>query len=260
MRDLYIALSGAMAQEQRLAIVANNLANLSTVGFKQDQAAFESLLPQIDPAKIEQSVSPEAQLPPPPSDPLGDRYFAVMSSLFTDYSQGELRETMNPLDFAIQGPGFFVLETDQGERYTRAGAFVLTSKGELCAPSGDRVLGADGPIRLETAAVSVAEDGTIYQGETAKGRLRLVQFDDMRVLDKVGKNEFAIASPNAQPRETRPEDGATVRQHFLEYSNVNMINEMVRMIETERSYQMAQKAIQTIDGAMGVAIGGPLRG
>ncbi|MCX7015747.1 MAG: flagellar basal-body rod protein FlgF [Candidatus Sumerlaeota bacterium] len=259
MDDLYIALSSAMALERHLDVVANNMANTNTVGYKQDVAQFESLLPDTDSILPDPDLPPDQQPSKPPQSPLVGPYFVNMRGTFTDFAQGDLRETNNPLDLALQGPGFFAVETPQGERYTRAGAFVLNSKGELTTPDGARVLGEGGPIVLTSARISVADDGSILQDANPVGRFRVVQFDDLRALDKTGANLFQVGDANAAPRASVPEDGTVVRQNTLEYSNVNMISEMVRLIQTERSYTMAEKAIKTIDEAAQTAIGGVLR-
>jgi flagellar basal-body rod protein FlgG len=259
MRDLYIALSGAIALEKNLTVVANNLANVNTAGFKQDRAVFQSFLPKIVPSAIEASVAPEVDLPPPPSDPFGDKVFARMAMTYVDFSQGQLRETLNPLDLSIEGPGFFVIATDEGERYTRAGSFHLSPQGELITAQGWPVQGAGGAIQLNSANAAVAEDGTIVVDGQQSGRVRVVQFDDQRVLDKVGGNLFALAAPEAQPRNTDADDQVRVRQNVLEYSNVNPVEELVRLIKIERSYEMTEKAIAMIDQAYQSTIQGMLR-
>lgn len=243
MRDLQISLSGAVAQEQRLSVVANNLANANTVGFKKDQAAFETFLADSI-RRPAQAGLEEAGLPPVNMRGTGERAYMRMAGTFTDLSQGTLRPTNNPLDLAIEGPGFFVVETPQGERFTRAGNFQRNAEGALATQDGHPVLGRSGEIRVE-GDFTVADDGTVLSGGQPVGQLRLVRFDDPRSLEKAGANLFHAAS--GRPSDVKEEDGIRVRQHVIEQSNVNMIDEMTRLIATERAYQMSAKALETID-------------
>ncbi len=259
MRDIYISMSGAIAQERYLDVIANNLANASTAGYKKDKISFQMLYPDIRPSVIGRSVAPEAKLAPPSAEPFGDKRFAAVQSVFTDYAQGDIRETHNPLDIAIVGDGFYVIETPEGERYSRAGNFMFNTQGELITPDGFRVMGEAGAITLESSDFIVGTDGSIMVGGELRERLRVVDFENRNALEKIGRNLFRIAEgADARPREIEPGGATTLRQHFLEYSNVNMVGELVDMIKLERLYQMSQSALKSIDDASKTTISGAM--
>lgn len=243
MKEIYRVLSGAMGDEQRLAQIANNLANVSTPGFKKDGAVFVDYLRQqlADQGKAGGSKAADKANAPTGAWP-------VLGSTFTDYSTGPMQQTGAPLDVAIEGEGFFQVQV-AGEKqplYTRAGNFKLTVDGDLQTADGKAVLSDGGqPIKLDPQAgrIQITQEGEIYTGTTTAGKLGIVKFADPQKLEKYGAGLYRAPQGVAPQAVTT----AVVRQGSLEGSNVNAIDEMVRMIQTERSYQTAQRAAQTID-------------
>ena len=229
-QGLYTAATGMVAHQTRLDVQANNLANVGTTGFKADLVA-------IDRAEIA-------------GDAEGDRQLA-MSTVHAgrsgiDMTPGSIRLTGNPLDLAIQGPGLLVVQTPQGDRYTRGGSFVRDAQGYLATDAGFRVLGSNGPIAVPEAGLQVNESGRLPDGQT----LRFVSDADPAQLVKTGGNLFAPADEANPPVAA---GSAVVAQGQLEASNVNLVLTMVEMLSTLRSYEAYQRTIQALDQTVGQA-------
>ena len=233
---LLIGLSRQTALGREADVVANNLANINTTGFKRDGAVFETYL---TPGARDESFLPR------------DRQLAFVldRGLSHDFTPGAMKLTGNELDVAIQGEGFFAIETPQGERYTRNGAFTLNAQRELVTSEGFRVLGDRGPITFtaDDKSISIAADGTV-SGKDAKGRLRLVKFDNPQRLERVGAGLFAAREP------AQPAAGTRVSQGTLEGSNVNGIAETSRLLEVSRAYQDLSGLLQRADDLRRTAI------
>lgn len=218
---LYIALTRQMAMEQKMDVLANNLANASTAGYKGERILF-----------VEYLAEPDAN---------GTVSLVQDLSVIRDYSQGPLKSSNNPLDVAIEGKGWFVIETEQGRFYTRDGSFRLDSEGQLVNSSGHPVLDDSGePIVFtpEDTNVKIASDGTISTSRGKRGRIGVVSFADNNVLQKVGGNLYATGET---PEKTLD---ASVVQGMIEQANVKAIIEVTSMIEALRGYQAAQKLIE----------------
>ena len=228
---LYTLASGMVAQVARHEILANNLANSDTPGFKADQLLVTPLTPPPD-------VTLPVRFPDtfPPSN-------VAVARHFTDYSQGPIRNTGQPLDVAISGRGFFVVETPDGERYTRAGNFAVDREGFMVTPGGQRVLGQGGPIQLRQGPVSIDDRGRIVEGGRIVGALRIVDFPAPYDLVKEAQQLFRPGDPQAIPQEIQ---GTVVAGH-LEGSNVSVVESMVTLIDTVRSFETYQKMIQSLD-------------
>jgi flagellar basal-body rod protein FlgG len=218
------------AHEVKLDVLANNLANADTAGFKADLITI--------------GLSDES--PRDLSDPASRAGSVVPGRAGLDPSPGILKPTGNPLDLAIVGRGLFAVETPQGERYTRAGSFTRDSNGFLTTPEGFRVLGTTGPIRVPEGGMQVDAQGRLPDGAS----LRIVAGPDGLGLVKVGLNLFAV--PDGAPR---PPDlpEATLIQGRLESSNVNVVRTMVEMLATLRTYEAYQRTIQALDQTAGQA-------
>lgn len=254
MKEIYNILAGAMGQESRMNQIANNLANASTAGFKRDGIAFNDYLKNEvakgDASGASAGASPQtgAHLPSIPI-PVGDG--------FTDFSAGPAVPTNAPLDLMIEGEGFFQIEGASAgapPSYTRGGSFSLNADREVITSDGRRLLDAQGsPIRLDGDArdLSIKATGEIYNGASQLGKLQIVTFEDPSSLTKLGSSLFA-APEGIQPVNA---DKSFVRQGVHEGSNVSPITEMVRMIETQRSYEAHLKAMQTSDDLIGKRIG-----
>ncbi len=229
-QGLYTAASGMVAHQIRLDMLANNLANVDTAGFKADLVALDV------------SVAPQ--------DSMSNSSIPMSSVLAgrpgVDPRPGPLKATGNPLDLAIVGPGLFVVETPQGERYTRAGNFAQDAGGFLTTQNGFRVLGSGGPIAVPETGLQMDETGRLATGET----LRFVAGPERARLIKVGDNLFA-----SEGEAGRPEDlpAARVVQGQVEGSNVNVVMTMVDMLATMRTYEAYQRTIQALDQTVGQA-------
>lgn len=251
MRGLFSAGAGMLANQLRLDVVANNLANAATIGFQRDTTvnrAFPSLLLH----RIGDSAG--ARLPaarPPVVGRLGTGVF--VEETVTRFEPGPLRETGNPLDLALVGEGFFLLETEGRFLATRAGHFARSADGWLVAPDGPRVMSAEGtPIPVGEGEVTVDETGTVYAGGREVGRLALVGFDNPDGLEKVGGQRFAVTAASGPPFLA---DGVRVQQGSLEGSTVNVVAALVEMIEATRAYEAAQRLIRVYDETLARAAG-----
>ena len=232
---VYSALSGSLSLHRRLETVANNLANATTTGYKADRLDFTGVLSQAQ-------GEGQAREPGP------GVIFPVMEGTRTDHGQGAIKSTGRPLDFAIEGPGFFRVRLEGGETaYTRDGQFQLNSEGRLTDSEGRPVLGPEGqPLDPGSREVSVNKAGDLFvRGQDGPvGRLAVVRAENPAQLEKQGDNLYR--APEDQMVEA---EGARVRSGHLEQSNVNTMSEMVRMLDLQRSYQSMTKAMRTIDEA-----------
>jgi len=224
-KGIYTSASGMLARELAQEVLANNIANVETAGFKRDRIYFQKALDGL--------TSAESAL-----------------RVVTDYREGPLIRTDNPLDLAIQGRGFFAVETPGGVRYTRNGHFSVNEEGVLVTADGYPVLGEEGPIELDLSEgpLSIGEDGTIKVGNSIVDRLRIEDFEDLKALAKEGAGLF-----RAQV-EGRPAEEFRVRQGFLEGANVSPVGEMVRMLANYRAYEAGQRAILAQDETLRKAV------
>lgn len=251
-KGMFTALSGAIAQSQRLDTIANNIANANTAAFKKDNQVFrEYLTAQEKPADV-------IQVPRVPSSiesfydmQAADRGYVDSAGTFTDHSQGAIRPTGNTLDFAIEGEGYFEVLTSEGPKLTRNGLFKIDAEGFLSSKEGYPVLleGADSDfesrkVKLSSNQITVSETGQIYDNGQVMGRLSLIKVGNAEALQKQGSSLFTLR-PNFDAEITQAQSG--VKQGFLEMSNVNIVQEMTDMIAATRSFESAQKAIQAFD-------------
>lgn len=249
-RALWIAKTGLDAQQTRMSVTANNLANVNTTGFKRDRAVFEDLLYQNVRQAGAQS-SQDTQLPSGLSIGTGVRTVAT-EKLFT---QGNLAQTGNSLDMAVQGRGFFeILLPDGTLGYTRDGSFQLDSEGQIVNSSG-YVLQPGITIPSNVQSITIGVDGTVsvsVAGEATPqqlGNIQLVDFINPTGLQARGENLFAETAASGAPQPGTPGlDGrGTIAQGSVETSNVNVVEELVNMIETQRAYEINSKAISATD-------------
>lgn len=226
---------------RRTETIANNLANAATNGYKRDELVAEAF-PEIFLHRFNDQAGPAYVSPgyPAPVGRLGLGAAAVETA--SDLAAGPLTETRNPLDLALTGDGWFAVQTPNGVRYTRDGAFTRNAQGLLVTEGGYPVLGEQGPLALPTGAVEVGPDGTVAVGGQVVGRLRLARFAAGTRLSKEGDNLFLAGGPE-QP----PDPGTAVRQGFIERSNVNTVREMIALISSVRGYEANQKLIQAQD-------------
>lgn len=259
-RGFYSATAAMMSEMERFETVANNLANVNTHGFKRKQTlhhdfaagfvertqAAQMRLGLDAQGRPQRERSAEA---PARIGELGTGTYVM--STWTLHEGGALESTGNPYDLALQGEGFFVVQDADGkEHYTRNGHFGLNAEGELVTGSGMQVLGENGPLRFAPGTrISLDAQGRVFDGQTEIDSLRLVNFKQPQQLVSEGSTLFA----NPQNGETAPVTASLV-QGSLEQSNVDVAGEMVQMISALRSYQIAQKALQSEDDMSGKLI------
>ena len=249
-RSLWISKTGLDAQQTQMDVIANNLANVSTNGFKRSRAVFEDLLYQTLRQPGAQS-SQQTQLPSGLQLGTGVRPVAT-EHVFT---QGNLQQTGNSKDVAIQGQGFFqVLRPDGSTAYTRDGSFQTDFEGQLVTSSGYYVQPAI-TIPPNAQSITVGRDGIVSvttQDSTAPvqvGHLQLATFVNPTGLQSVGENLYVETASSGTPNVTNPgTDGAgLLNQGYVETSNVNVVEELVNMIQTQRAYEINSKSVQTSD-------------
>ncbi len=209
----FYAVRGAIKQNQRMDSISNNLANANTVGFKQDKVSFEDY---------------------------------IINSVQTDFSQGPLKVTGRDLDVALQGKGFFKIQTANGTAYTRNGTFNLDDQGNLVDGQGNQVMGDGGPIQLGeiTGPISIDSKGNISSGDNELGSLSLVELEDTAPLKGEG-DSLLFWTGSENPVEAAALDVRVVQGH-LEQSNVSVIYEMTNMIESHRAFESYIKTIQNL--------------
>lgn len=250
MRSLWISKTGMEAQQTQLDHISHNLANSATNGYKRSHAVFEDLMYQ----NLRQSganTSEQTQLPTGLQVGLGTRA-AATSRQFT---QGNLQQTTNPLDLAVKGRGFFQIQMPDGTTaYTRDGAFQIDSQGRLVTNNGNLVQpGITIPANAQN--ITIADDGTVnvtLPGQATPqsvGQLQLASFVNPAGLDPKGQNLFAETAASGTPNTGAPgsDEFGQLAQGFVETSNVNVVEELVAMIQTQRAYELNSKAIQTSD-------------
>jgi flagellar basal-body rod protein FlgG len=230
-----------LAESLRTDVTANNLANVNTAGYKKDITVTKDFQSMLLRRINDGATSPE----------IGGLGAGVMvDQVYTDQSTGVMRATGNPLDLAIDGKGFFTVQTPNGVRYTRNGSFSRNARGEIVTLDGNRVLGTNGPITLPDAKkVSVSPDGRVFADGVEAGRLRLASFNDERQLIKEGSSLYA-AGAGAQEQRTNAE----IREGSLEMSNANVVGEMVNLISGYRAYEVNAKTVQSQDELLDKAV------
>ena len=217
-----------MALQRKIDILANNMANVNTAGFKSDSVVFEEYL------------SPTARM----TEMKGkDRILSYVNdtAMYRDYAEGPMNRTNAELDVAIKGDGWFVIETDKGNRYTRNGHFKLNTEGLLVTSNGEPVLGLGGPITIPPGeqGIAITQDGTISTNQGIKDRLRVVQFENNALLEKEGELLFSTEQAS------RPAEGDTaIMQGMIEKSNVQPVLQLTQLIEATRAYVSLAQTLQ----------------
>ncbi len=251
-RGLYTAASGALVAQAQADVIANNLANVNTSGFKRTLLQVQSG-PEL--GLYRRQTDPSSNLGGTPSNAFVGTLGMGAQVMDTPavFEQGTLGQTGNPLDLAIQGNAFFAIQTPQGVRYTRDGQFSEDPTGRLVTMDGSLVLGNNGPVQLQQGggAIQIDHNGQITQGGRAVDTIALVQFGNLTQLRPEGDNRF-VASNAALP--ARATAGSTIHQGFLEKSNANVVRSMVDLITAQRWFEANEKVIQTQDQANGWAI------
>lgn len=233
---LLVALSRQMSLERQIDVIANNVANVNTTGFKADKSVFEEYLQTG--AREDNFVGSDRRVS-----------FVLDRATFHDLTSGPNERTGNPLDVAIDGKGFLAVQTPGGERYTRDGALQINAQGQLVTNGGNLVLGTNGPITMQPTDrnINISADGTITvnegqvtQVDSIRGKLRLVSFNNPQRLQKEGANLFSAPAGTPALADT----ASRINQGFIEKSNVNAITEMSRMMQVSRTYQSVATLMQ----------------
>ncbi len=269
-RGLYTGASAMVGRTVEMDVISNNLANVNTVGYKRDETLYKAF-PEMLIRRFNDDGVRKIPIGSYDVSPVVGRLGTgvEVNEIYTQKGQGALQVTDNPLDMAIEGQGYFVIKTDQGERYTRNGSFLINRNNELVTKEGHQVMGETGVIKIKSNNFVVNDKGEIYINELLNqpedrpvqlnengfenarllDTLRIVDFPLDRYLKKVGSSFFRATeeSGNAQViTNNRPH----VKQGSLEMSNVNAVREMVKMIEVQRSYEASQKTITSHDGTL----------
>lgn len=231
--NAYISASGASAQQRDLDVVSNNLANVSTPGFKRSQSIFRSVL-EASLRDADGAVQPGAK----------GSAFVSTDLVGADFSSGSAQQTGSPLHAMIEGPGFFEVETERGSRYSRAGNFIVNREGQLASPTGDPVLGQAGPISIPDGDAVILPTGDVAdRNGNVFGRLKVVDFENVQALEREGESVFRagdeaglreIASPKLIPE-------------TVEGSNVNTSRELAAMVILQRAFETNLRSMQVDD-------------
>lgn len=235
MGELYISTSGAVSRMHQLETIANNLANVDTLGFKADRTQFQMAL-ESQVRDVDGDLARGAPA----------RAFVQTAGTNTDHAGGNVVQTGRGLDAAIQGPGFFAVETPGGVRYTRAGSFIVDANGNLATLDGRAVLGDGGPINVGGSEAHILASGDVVDTEeNVLGRLRVEAFDDPRALEKEGTNLFKAtpAAVGLPPENLRLVPGS------VERSNVQAIRELATMMILQRGFDATLQVMKSDDQA-----------
>ena len=228
----YAACTALMGRTQALDLVANNLANVSTPGFRAQHETFRSIL-------ANSSLFPMSGL----NEAVNN--YSVLGGSELDLSQGELEKTGNDLDLALQGPGFFVVQSANGRVFTRNGNFHVSAKGKLVTSEGDPVMGDSGQIDIVGEPVAVSPDGTISVNGAVAGKVKLVDFPSGTNLTNVGTTYYS-----APPKSEVNASNVSVQQGSLELSNVNPVASAIELVTLQRSAELMQRALSMFHSEM----------
>ncbi len=250
--SMWIAKTGLDAQQMRMSVISNNLANVNTTGFKRDRASFEDMLYQnLRQPGAQNSANTQA----PTGLMLGTG--VRIAATEKNHVQGSLVSTKNALDLAIQGDGFFqIIQPDGTIGYTRDGAFKLSSTGQVVTSNG-ALLQPALTIPPNVASISIGQDGTVAvevngTGTQVLGQIQVARFVNPAGLQALGQNLLRETTASGPPQISQAGVGGAgqLMQGALEASNVNVVEEMVNMIETQRAYEVNSKAISAVDGML----------
>lgn len=244
MDSIYTLLSAMKGQQRQMDAVSNNLANVNTAGYKGDQVLFREFYSQFAGQDLESDeekfahnefISPMSR---------GATSFVMPDHVSPSMERGTYKQTGNSFDVAIKSDGYYVVETPYGTRYTRNGKFMLDQEGYLITAAGDRVQGRKGDIPVKGNVFTVGDDGSVLVDGVDIDNIVVVTFEEETRLTKMGNSYWAPSSEKQKPKELETAD---LRQGVLEGSNVDSVQEMVKMIAVNRSYESAQKLMRNMD-------------
>jgi len=234
LNGLFSNFSGKFVNSRRLEIISNNIANVSTPGFKVSRPVFNAFTGEDE-----------------SGNEMLQNTFVSMYDSYLNFAAAPLLETGSNLDFAIEGEGFFVVSTKDGPMYTRSGKFTINKDKQLVTADGDPVLGKSGEITIDGKEINVENDGSIYVDNTFVDAIKIVDFDDKKYIRNYGKNLFINTKEGSS--EIIPEN-STIRQGYYEASNVDIMREMIEMIHTVRAYEAYTKIGESLDNVLGQLI------
>lgn len=221
----YAACTALVTRTQAMDTIANNLANANTVGYRAEHNVFSSVLADAD-GREEPDFDQVVNL------------YGILSGTAIDQSQGALQKTGNDLDLAIDGPGYFAVQTANGTLYTRNGAFQVSANRQLVTANGDLVIGDKGPVTIPPGPVTISADGTISSKGAVSGKLSVVEFASGTELTSAGNTYYSAPDGSEIPSEK-----SSIRQGMLESSNVNPIFGLVELISAQRAAESAQRTL-----------------
>ena len=260
-KPLWPAVSGAVARAQQVEVISNNLANVNTNGFKKDGIDFKEYLSKNE--KMEDLAENIPHMPIKDKDlyPLDgrDQSFVIVNGTRTSFKTGGLKVTDNPLDLALNGPGFLEISTPQGIRYTKAGSLKMANDGKLVTTEGYPVLSADGAQGGDPAGRSISlsdrqgqvhinDLGEIYMNDELVAKMSVVEFGDLKQIRKVGGLNFENKNPQINPAQLAA--NTALKQGMLETSNVNPVEEISHLIHANRMFEEDLKAMKTVNEMM----------
>ncbi len=272
-RGLFTATSGMVAQQHRLNALSNNLANVDTNAYKRDTSVHKAF-PEMLIRRFNDDVIVRFPIGSVDTTPMVGKLGVGVeyNESYTVFEQGSLKETNNPFDIALDGDGFFTIQTPQGERYTRNGSFILGQEGYLLTKEGYPVMGEEGPIQIKLNNFMIDPQGRIFQnGDLSENpqrlvsmkendwantelvdTLKIVRFENEgnRYIKKQGNSFWTATEESMEPYTTDLDSRPRVLSGFLETSNVNPVREMVNMIEVNRAYEANQRIVQAHDGLL----------
>ncbi len=225
----YAVYTALLSRTEALDTIANNMANVNTTGYLAQRNVFTSVLNQARGSQLNQAIN----------------NYGFLGGTSVDATPGALQKTGNDLDAAIEGPGFFVVQTTAGTMYSRNGGFQVSNKGQLVTSCGDPVLGEAGLISVPPGKISISADGTISSQGAIVGKLKVVEFPSGTPLTNAGQTYYTAPANTATTAIK-----STVRQEMLESSNVNPVTGMVELITAQRSAEMMQRALSTFEAEM----------
>lgn len=243
LRGLYTAYTGMLAQQQKMDTISNNLANVNTTGYKKDGVVFESFK-EVYNVRINDPEQIANQR-------IGKGSLGVkVGEIYTNYEQGALLQTDNPLNMAIEGSGLFAIgvmdnEGNITEKYTRDGSFLLNANGQMVSADGIFLLGNNGIININSSNIRISEEGEIFEGGTLIDRVKIIDFENLDSLKKIGENIYETTNGS----QTKVFEGRII-QGYTEGSNVSSMDEMIHMINVMRTYESNQKLINTYDSSL----------
>lgn len=251
MKSIWVPISGQIAQQQKVETIANNIANANTDGFKKDDLVFKEYLTALENPSTDIDIPRKEFSPEDFYRTSGNENSKVIvDGKYTNFSQGELKPTDNPLDLGINGTGFFELNTPRGLRYSRKGSFTLDQDGYITNNQGDKLLmegnGSPESRYIKVPAngkIDIAKDRNIYINQNVVGKISTIEFNDQNALKKEGDSLYI--NPEADNLSTNKT--SSIYQGFIESSNVNAVSEISSLIQAQRTFESIQKAINAYD-------------